>query len=341
MSQKSDTDRPLISVIMPAYNVEKYIGQAIESVLNQTYTNLELVICDDASTDRTCEIVESYADPRIVLCHEESNTGSAHLPRRHAFYACRGEFAVWLDADDYLEERFIEKMYARLAECNADMCLCKIVLVEEDGTGIDQSRPREGFDYSLQITGKETYFRWLAPDWTLGMNGCMAKREAWDYGYKRTYKPGKKSEFAEDENAARFMALWTNKVVFCEANYYYIVRTGSITHTFDRRVFGWRTMAEDLFMWIREDFGKDSKEYEGAALNNYILYRTTMLQFIKSSHTVPKQERRWYRNELKKWHDRMDWKAVREYVGYPRYILLHRNFYVEYLTSLLWFKKRA
>lgn len=337
--QKSAADKPLISVVMPAYNAEKFIGRAIESVLKQTYANLELVICNDASTDKTCEVIESYDDPRIVLCHEESNTGSAYLPRQRAFDHSRGEIIVELDADDYLEEQYIEKAYTRLAECSADICCCKMVFVDGHGAAMKGNRsiPGKGFDYSLQLTGREAYFK-TVPDWIIGMNGCMAKRGAWDYGCRRTYKPGKRG-YCDDENLGRFWLLWAKCVVFCEANYYYTVHDNSITHVFNKRIFESMTAQEDLLSLIGEDFGKDSREYKAVERKDYKAYRGALLRFAISINTVPKDEVEEYITELKKWYDRLNWKEVRDYVGFPQ-CLLRYHFFTECLFLLLRLKKR-
>jgi Glycosyltransferases involved in cell wall biogenesis len=67
----------LVSVVMPAYNAEKYIGEAIQSVLNQTYRNFELIIVDDGSTDKTWEKIQSYNDSRITAIRHQQNKGVA------------------------------------------------------------------------------------------------------------------------------------------------------------------------------------------------------------------------------------------------------------------------
>ena len=97
--------KPLVSIMMPAYNAGKYIGRAIESVLAQTYENWELVIVDDCSTDNTYEIAASYKDPRIRILRHEQNMGVG-LSRNDALSASSGQWVAVLDADDeWLPER--------------------------------------------------------------------------------------------------------------------------------------------------------------------------------------------------------------------------------------------
>lgn len=91
---------PLVSVVMPAYNAEKYIGEAIRSVLAQTHTNWELLIVNDGSTDGTRAIMESFKDPRIHLFHQRN--GGIGSARNKALEHARGTFMCGLDADDVL-----------------------------------------------------------------------------------------------------------------------------------------------------------------------------------------------------------------------------------------------
>ena len=95
--------RPLVSVIMPAYNVEAYIAQAIDSVLAQTYTEFEFLISDDASTDRTCDVVKCYADTRIKLIKQTKNLGYVGNMNT-LLQAAQGNYIVIQDADDYSHE---------------------------------------------------------------------------------------------------------------------------------------------------------------------------------------------------------------------------------------------
>lgn len=90
---------PKISVIMPAYNAEKYIAEAIESILNQTYTNFEFIIINDGSTDLTEEIILSYKDKRIVYLKNDKNSGIVYTLNR-GLNAAKGEYIARMDSDD-------------------------------------------------------------------------------------------------------------------------------------------------------------------------------------------------------------------------------------------------
>lgn len=89
----------LVSVIMPSYNTARFIGNSIKSVLNQTYTNWELIIVDDCSTDNTDEVVENFKDKRIKFFKNKKNYGAA-LTRNKAIKLAKGEWIAFLDSDD-------------------------------------------------------------------------------------------------------------------------------------------------------------------------------------------------------------------------------------------------
>lgn len=90
---------PLVSVLIPAFNAEKYVEQAIRSVLEQTHTNLEVIVLDDGSEDATAEVVGRCSDPRLRLVRNVENRGLASI-RNQALDLAQGEYIAWLDADD-------------------------------------------------------------------------------------------------------------------------------------------------------------------------------------------------------------------------------------------------
>jgi glycosyltransferase involved in cell wall biosynthesis len=106
---KNDLNQPLISVIIPAYNAETFLAQTLESVLSQTYQNIEILVVDDGSTDKTAEIVKSFArkDKRVSLL-QQSNAGVA-AARNLAIEKSRGEYIAPIDADDIWYPQNLEK----------------------------------------------------------------------------------------------------------------------------------------------------------------------------------------------------------------------------------------
>jgi glycosyltransferase involved in cell wall biosynthesis len=115
---------PEISVVMPVYNAEKYLNEAIDSVLNQTYSSFELIILNDKSTDSSKAIIESYLakDSRIVFIDKETNVGPANL-RNEGFDLARGTYIALLDADDIAKPTRFEKQITILKN-NSEIGVC-------------------------------------------------------------------------------------------------------------------------------------------------------------------------------------------------------------------------
>ena len=122
MCKDEKTGTPLISVIMPAYNAQSYIEQAIGSVLTQSVTDLELLVIDDGSQDNTRQIVTDIAekDHRVRLLINEQNMGAAGT-RNRGLELCRGQYVALLDSDDYYLEGMLQSMLNRAEETGADV----------------------------------------------------------------------------------------------------------------------------------------------------------------------------------------------------------------------------
>jgi glycosyltransferase involved in cell wall biosynthesis len=113
---------PLVSVIMPVYNVENYVGAAVGSVLNQTYGDFELLIVDDCSTDRSMEVVRSFDDQRIRNIRHDCNRGLAHA-RNSGISASRGSLLAFLDSDDVVVKDRLAKQTSFM-HAHPDIALC-------------------------------------------------------------------------------------------------------------------------------------------------------------------------------------------------------------------------
>ncbi|MBP2076171.1 glycosyltransferase family 2 protein [Oceanobacillus polygoni] len=126
---------PLISVITPAYNAERFIGDTIDSVLDQTYANWEMVIVDDRSTDNTTSIVEEYRkrDNRIKLIVLEENSGSA-VARNTAMENAKGRYIAFLDSDDRWLPEKLDKQLRFMQEKDIAFSFTTYVRILEDGT---------------------------------------------------------------------------------------------------------------------------------------------------------------------------------------------------------------
>lgn len=119
---------PAVSVIIPMYNVEKYIAETLNSVLGQTLKNFELIVVDDCSTDKSCEIVESFIpkfDGRLKLIHMKKNSGGPSLPRNKGLEFSRGKYVFFMDNDDVILVNALENFFKIAEQTQADILYCK------------------------------------------------------------------------------------------------------------------------------------------------------------------------------------------------------------------------
>lgn len=115
-------DEKTVSIIIPAYNVENYIHRALNSAIKQTYSSVEVVVIDDGSNDGTWNVIKKYAEkyPNIVAVHQNNNGVSA--ARNKAIDLCKGEYFLFLDSDDWLEENAVENLMRY--QDNRDCLIC-------------------------------------------------------------------------------------------------------------------------------------------------------------------------------------------------------------------------
>jgi glycosyltransferase involved in cell wall biosynthesis len=152
---------PLISVIVPMYKVEQYLEKCLHSIVNQTYTNLEIILVDDGSPDRCGEICDAFGkqDPRIRVIHKEN--GGLSDARNRGMDIMTGEFVTFIDSDDYIRADYIECLYEPIAKGLASISICDIQPVNEQGEYLEETP--EGTTEIL--TGEEVIVRELQGKW--------------------------------------------------------------------------------------------------------------------------------------------------------------------------------
>lgn len=115
----------IISIVVPVFNVEKYLKDCINSLLNQTYKNIEIILVDDGSTDASCEICDMYAkkNDRIKVYHKQN--GGLSSARNYGLDKINGDFVCFLDSDDMYSKNFIENMFNIHKSSKADIIMCR------------------------------------------------------------------------------------------------------------------------------------------------------------------------------------------------------------------------
>ena len=128
-----DMKLPLISVIVPVYNADKYLKKCLDSIINQTYRNLEIILIDDGSTDNSGKICNEYTkkDGRIIVAHLD-NCGVSSA-RNYGLEIAKGEYIGFVDSDDYISEKMFEILFNVIQNDGSDMACCNYIQINEDG----------------------------------------------------------------------------------------------------------------------------------------------------------------------------------------------------------------
>jgi len=209
----------LISVIIPVYNVQPYLAKCVDSVICQTYKNLEILLVDDGSSDGSSDICDAYLkDSRVKVIHKEN--GGLSDARNAGLEEASGDYIYFLDADDYIESYAFETMLKALVVNNADIVECRVRHVYPDNPDKDfiHKKPIPGiYNKKAALEGILDYkFRIVA--WNK-----IYKAELW----QNTRFP--KGRYHEDEFTIPYIIDSCNRYVSIgEALYYYVQRGGSI-----------------------------------------------------------------------------------------------------------------
>lgn len=233
-------NQPLITVIIPIYKVEQYLRECVDSVLAQTYQNLEVYLVDDGSPDRCGEICDEYAasDSRVKVIHQE-NAGLSEA-RNSAIDVCTGEYLFFVDSDDYIDQDTIATLYQELTANDADMAVTGLQSFYENGKIVKYAAENEVRVYSKT----ESLDCFLFNDFlTPCVWGKLGKRALWD-GVRHP-----KGKLFEDQYTTYRLLDCCERVVYVTTGrYHYRRRKGSIGNsTFTKRTY-------DLYDGIHEEY---------------------------------------------------------------------------------------
>lgn len=214
--------QPLISVIVPVYKVEKYLNKAVDSLLNQTYKNLEIILVDDGSPDRCPVICDEYAriDRRINVIHKQN--GGLSDARNMALDVISGEYLTFVDSDDYIMKDAIEQMLNAMLDMEVDAVCCGLNYVNESGIIYDSNTIEKSFKSTgnsvVKLIIRDVYPQNFAC-------GKLYKTSLWE-GIKFPY-----GQLYEDI-ATIYKVIDKAKYVYCMSNclYNYLnIREGNIS----------------------------------------------------------------------------------------------------------------
>lgn len=213
---------PTVSVILPAYNVEKYIAKSISSVLSQTFTDFELLVIIDGSPDNSKTVAESFSDKRISIFEKEN--GGLSDARNYGLERATGEYVYFMDSDDWIESDLLEKTVVVLENEHRNFVIFGYIQDDEDINDIVISQVERLPNTELLVKGKDLT---LSSD-LLGIFGY-----AWNKVYRRQFLI--ENNFRFEKGISLVEDILFNSLIYCQSNEIRMINS-SFYHYINRQV---------------------------------------------------------------------------------------------------------
>ncbi len=286
----------MISVIIPVYNVEKYLVKCIESVIKQTYKDLEIILVDDGSIDGSGRICDQYAkyDERIVVIHKQN--GGLSSARNAGLEVAKGDYIGFVDSDDFIAENMYEYLYNIISDRNVDMAICGFKVVQENDYN------SEDVDNDLELIqvlqGEDTY--------NLVTKLRTEDIVVWNKLYRRCIFDNlrfKTGVLHEDQWIIPYIAQRCERVAKSNRRlYYYLTRKGTITKSkvTPKRMWDLLDALDNTCVFFKQErcFGK--QKIEARHLCNFIIdyYERADIDF-SNARVIRRQLYRYFKKVMK------------------------------------------
>lgn len=255
----------LISIIVPVYNIGKYLNKCVTSIVNQTYKKLEIILIDDGSTDNSGKICDEWKekDNRIKVIHKEN--GGPSKARNYGIEVATGNYLFFVDGDDYIELDIVEKLYKNLIKSNSRISACGHFLETYSDKLIRFA------NNNFVVNSEEALKRlFTGDDLFVVIWGKLYKKELFD---TIKFPVGK-----INEDSATLYKLFdkTDKISHInKAGYYYVQRNGSISHRkFTQEYLSNVEYKEEILKFVERkypDLIEDAEKYFIKPLNGFII----------------------------------------------------------------------
>lgn len=294
---------PLISIIIPIYKAEKYLGNCVKCVRNQTYRNLEIILVEDGSPDRSGEICDKLAqeDGRIKVIHKEN--GGAATARNAGLDVMTGEYVSFVDADDYMESNYIETLYHALKENQAQVSLCSFKTVDEEGNAIAIDKLHEDAVCDEEHSENDTVKVLTGNDIILqDLQGHWEHVAPWGKLFQADlYKNVRYPHWFAHEDEPVFIQVFdkVEKVaVKSEKLYFYVQHAGSLMNT----AYSEKDRVTMLTMWREriayyQDNVQGHKELLNQILQAYVAWNVLYLSM--HAHEMTKEQQKELKTEIR------------------------------------------
>lgn len=269
---------PKISVVLPIYNVEKYLEKCIETVLKQTYSNIEIILVDDGATDSSPQICDKYAklDNRIRVIHKVN--GGLSDARNAGTAVATGEYITYIDSDDYVTETYVEYLYSLIEKYQTKVALCTHTIVFEGGKEVALGNGEQEV-----LDAEKCLERMLYHD--VIDTSAWGKIYAIDLARQISFPKGK---LFEDIGTTYKFFLASGKIA-CgyEPQYFYGIRKNSIvTGAFNEKKFDLLDMTDQM----AKDVGERYPALQSAILRRQVYARFSTLNQMQDVKTHKEQK---------------------------------------------------
>ncbi len=263
-------EKKLVSIIVPIYNVDKYLERCLESIIMQTYKNVEIILVNDGSTDKSDSICKEFLrkDNRIKYI-KQKNQGLS-CARNRGIKESNGDYYIFIDSDDYVNINFVEELYNTLIKTGSDVAVCKYRKVYDGECNI--LKKAKG---AVKVYEGDKKF------YNLYNNNSTITTVAWNKIYKKEIFSEIKypcNKIHEDEFVVYDILKISKKVAYNTCQYYYYLqRKDGITGKYDKK----RAIILEALYCRLEDLKKDNRKrlYSYTLYNYYyqLLYHYNML----------------------------------------------------------------
>ncbi len=294
--------KELISVVVPIYNVEKYLEKCIKSIINQTYDNIEIILVDDGATDKSGQICDDYEkmDTRIKVIHKKN--GGLSDARNAGLKIAKGEYIAFIDSDDFIDKAFIKTLYEMCKKNNAEIAQCKYRRVGYEKFNIKQESEDKKIE-TIVKTGKEMFY-------DIYTREHMVYIVAWNKLYKKSLFKGieyPKGKINEDEATTYKLFYKAKKIVVTnQVLYNDVYRKNSIMNKKynKKRLDG---------LWALEgriEFLKEKNEKELLKLTEILYTKELIRNYAKVKRYIENSKD--LQKDLLKKHRKMSVKLLKE-----------------------------
>lgn len=280
-----DKSKPLVSVIIPVYNVEKYLADCIDSVICQNYENLEIIIVDDGTPDKSGEIADSYIakDERIRVIHQK-NSGVASA-RNHGFDVSTGEFIIYIDSDDWISKDHVSYLMSLHEKTGSDMCMSTGFFIQKHDSQVE----KEKVDI---LSPAEAAALLLSPGTVIGSYNKLYKKS---YLLENNIRQNETLFSGEGLNYTVIAAQHANSVAVGNRKVYYYRRnvSESATTKFNIKMFTNNELSLDI---LKKDKVVSSEKFD-TMLELFRVHLVISGLLAIYTYAAPKK----YINEYKRW----------------------------------------